>query len=280
VIYVTILSFIFIVLNLLWNNCGSLWALRQALLREARSTAAGRFRGCFGCARRAGVLPEAGRARRTHPRPPLGRSGGRWPDRPKKPTKTASSSAETAAEQPVTEARSSPTAAEDTAQPSEVTASRQETSTPLVAEEPRAATQASEAVPQPQQEEATVPRQAAIAPQQEPVAPQQEAAAPQQNPGLIDGRADIGRRSLEPASVKISSTDLLTRVTRIFQESVFTEITSPAWAGRRAEFSRAYVQHAGSRLRMQRPQCKPGVAENEGRCLGTVLYNEKTNQRV
>ena len=90
------------------------------------------------------------------------------------------SSTETAAEQPVTEARSSPTAAEDTAQPSEVTASRQETSTPLVAEEPRAATQASEAVPQPQQEEATVPRQAAIAPQPEPVAPQQEAAAPQQ----------------------------------------------------------------------------------------------------
>jgi hypothetical protein len=90
------------------------------------------------------------------------------------------SSAETAAEQPVTEARSSPAAAEDTAQPSEVTASRQETSTPLVAEEPRAATQASEAVPQPQQEETTVPRQAAIAPQQEPVAPQQEAAAPQQ----------------------------------------------------------------------------------------------------
>ena len=89
------------------------------------------------------------------------------------------SSAETAAEQPVTEARSSPTAAEDTAQPSEVTASRQETSTPLVVEEPRAATQASDAVPQ-QQEETTVPRQAAIAPQQEPVAPQQEAAAPQQ----------------------------------------------------------------------------------------------------
>jgi chemotaxis protein histidine kinase CheA len=91
------------------------------------------------------------------------------------------SSAETAAEQPVTEARSSPTAAEDTAQPSEITASQQETSTPLVAEEPRAATQASEAVPQPQQEETTVPRQAAIAPQQEAAAPQQEAPAPQQD---------------------------------------------------------------------------------------------------
>ena len=88
------------------------------------------------------------------------------------------SSAETAAEQPVTEARSSPAAAEDTAQPSEVTASRQETSTPLVAEEPRAATQASEAVPQPQQEETTVPRQAAIAPQQDAPAPQQQASAP------------------------------------------------------------------------------------------------------
>jgi hypothetical protein len=90
-------------------------------------------------------------------------------------------SAETAAEQPLTETPSPAAAAQEMAQPSQVTASRQEEDSP-------ATVQASETVPQPQQE-AMAPQQTATAPQQEPAAlqqepvpPQQVAVAPQQEP--------------------------------------------------------------------------------------------------
>ena len=90
-------------------------------------------------------------------------------------------SAETAAEQPLTETPSPAAAAQEMAQPRQVTASRQETATAPIAEEPPAAVQASEAVPQPQRE-AAAQQQTAPAPQQEAAAPQQDAAAPQQAP--------------------------------------------------------------------------------------------------
>ena len=88
-------------------------------------------------------------------------------------------SAETAAEQPLTETPSPAATAQEVAPPSQVTASRQETATVAIAEDSPAAVQASETVPQPQQE-AMAPQQTATAPQQEPAAPQQEPAPPQQ----------------------------------------------------------------------------------------------------
>jgi hypothetical protein len=97
-------------------------------------------------------------------------------------------SAETAAEQPLTETPSPAATAQEVAPPSQVTASRQETATAAIAEDSPAAVQASETVPQPQQE-AMAPQQTATAPpqepaalQQEPVPPQQVAVAPQQEP--------------------------------------------------------------------------------------------------
>ena len=101
--------------------------------------------------------------------------------RPAPDAAQAPSSAETSADQALTEIPSSAAAAEQAAQPGEVTASRQETATPPIAEEAGAATQTSEAVPPPQQEPA-LPQQGAITPPQEPVTPQQEIAAPQPDP--------------------------------------------------------------------------------------------------
>jgi len=108
-------------------------------------------------------------------------------------------SAETAAEQPLTETPSPAATAQEVAPPSQVTASRQENATVAIAEDSPAAVQASETVPQPQQEamapqqtatapqqapqqEPAPPQQAAATPQQESVAPQQTATAPQQAP--------------------------------------------------------------------------------------------------
>ena len=79
-------------------------------------------------------------------------------------------SAETAAEQPLTETPSPAATAQEVAPPSQVTASRQETATVAIAEDSPAAVQASETVPQPQQE-AMAPQQTATAPQQEPQRP-------------------------------------------------------------------------------------------------------------
>jgi hypothetical protein len=101
--------------------------------------------------------------------------------RPASDAAQAPSSAETSANQALTETPSSAAVEEEAAQPGEVTASRQETATAPIAEEPGAATQTSEAVPPPQQEP-TLPQQAAITPPQEPVTPQQDIAAPQQEP--------------------------------------------------------------------------------------------------
>ena len=61
-------------------------------------------------------------------------------------------SAETAAEQPLTETPSPAATAQEVAPPSQVTASRQENATAAIAEDSPAAVQASETVPQPQQE--------------------------------------------------------------------------------------------------------------------------------
>ena len=88
-------------------------------------------------------------------------------------------SAETAAEQPLTETPSPAATAQEVAPPSQVTASRQENATVAIAEDSPAAVQASETVPQPQQEAMAPQQQAAATPQQEPVAPQQAAATPQ-----------------------------------------------------------------------------------------------------
>jgi hypothetical protein len=88
-------------------------------------------------------------------------------------------SAETAAEQPLTETPSPAATAQEVAPPSQVTASRQETATAAIAEDSPAEVQASETVPQPQQEAMAPQQQAAATPQQEPVAPQQAAATPQ-----------------------------------------------------------------------------------------------------
>ena len=88
-------------------------------------------------------------------------------------------SAETAAEQPLTETPSPAATAQEVAPPSQVTASRQESATAAIAEDSPAAVQASETVPQPQQEAMAPQQQAAATPQQEPVAPQQAAATPQ-----------------------------------------------------------------------------------------------------
>jgi hypothetical protein len=93
----------------------------------------------------------------------------------------AASSAETSADQALTETPSSAAVGEEVAQPVEVTASRQETATAPMAEEPGAATQTSEAIPPPQQEP-TLPQQAAIMPPQEPVTQQQDIAGPQPDP--------------------------------------------------------------------------------------------------
>jgi hypothetical protein len=88
-------------------------------------------------------------------------------------------SAETAAEQPLTETPSPAATAQEVAPPSQVTASRQENATVAIAEDSPAAVQASETVPQPQQEAMAPQQEAAATPQQEPVAPQQAAATPQ-----------------------------------------------------------------------------------------------------
>ena len=101
--------------------------------------------------------------------------------RPAPDAAQAPSSAETSADQALTETPSSAAAAEAVAQPGEITASRQETATAPIAEEAGTATQTSEAVPPPQQE-AILPQQAAITPPQEPVTPQQDIAAPQPDP--------------------------------------------------------------------------------------------------
>ena len=98
--------------------------------------------------------------------------------RPAPDAAQAPSSAETSADQALTETPSSAAAAEAVAQPGEITASRQETATAPIAEEAGTATQISEAVPPPPQE-AILPQQAAITPPQEPVTPQQDIAAPQ-----------------------------------------------------------------------------------------------------
>jgi len=88
-------------------------------------------------------------------------------------------SAETAAEQPLTETPSPAATAQEVAPPSQVTASRQENAAVAIAEDSPAAVQASETVPQPQQEAMAPQQQEAATPQQEPVAPQQAAATPQ-----------------------------------------------------------------------------------------------------
>src|SRR5262249_13838600 len=82
----------------------------------------------------------------------------------------------------------------------------------------------------------------------------------------------------------------LTRVTRIFQKSVFTEATPAARAGCRAGF---FVARRASRAgatddvtcppphpRMPTSRCRPPVAETGGHCFATVLYNESTYHSV
>src|SRR5262249_23275974 len=79
------------------------------------------------------------------------------------------------------------------------------------------------------------------------------------------------------AAIQVS-TFRLTRVTRIFQKSVFTETTPAARAGCRAGFL--------LRARKPRPRmpagalCRPPVGETSDHCFATVLYNENTYHNV